>query len=175
MQRVLGTSLFGEQSSTRTVIGVNVRVDHVRDRKPFRLRKFDVRFDVALLRVDDGSLADRAATEDVCRAARIEIVERSENHDVTPIDETSTGRPRARHSTIPSSIRTAVKPFARSTFTASTANTQYGPRQYATTSRCFGSEVNRRLSSVTGIETAPGMCPARNSSTGRTSSTVTSP
>lgn len=45
-----------------------------------------------------------------------------------------TGKPRRRHSSTPTSRRRAANPWERNRFTASSANTQYGPRQYATIS-----------------------------------------
>src|SRR3990170_2859116 len=51
----------------------------------------------------------------------------------------ATFKPAPRHSAIPSSSRLARNPWSESRSTASRAKTQYGPRQYATTSRSFGS------------------------------------
>ena len=50
-----------------------------------------------------------------------------------------------------------------------------GPRQYATISRLFGNVDNLRSSSAAGSDRANGRCPARYSSSGRTSSRMTSP
>src|SRR5216683_407557 len=90
-----------------------------------------------------------------------------------PLMPAATGSPASRHSGIPPASRQARRPLARSSRTASWANTQYGPRQYATTSVSGGSSASRWLSWPAGIEAAPGMCPAAYSASGRTSRTVT--
>src|SRR5581483_3288138 len=54
-------------------------------------------------------------------------------------------------------------------------STQYGPRQYATISFRLRSRATTRSRSASGVEMAPGMWPAANSSAGRTSRTITSP
>ena len=58
--------------------------------------------------------------------------------------------PLACHSTTPCSRRWARKPLLRRISTASSAMTQYGPRQYATTSRSFGRSRTRFVSSRKG-------------------------
>src|SRR5687767_8214999 len=117
------------------MIGVDVRIDHVRDAHAVRRGERDVRVDVRFVRVDDRTFPEPAATEEVRGASRLEVIERPEDHARAP----SMRQPRARQSMTPCSMRCTLNPFLRRISTASRAMTQYGPRQYATTSRFFGS------------------------------------
>jgi hypothetical protein len=54
---------------------------------------------------------------------------RPDDHRWPPWLSASKCQPRARQSTTPCSMRWALKPFLRRISTASTAMTQYGPRQ----------------------------------------------
>src|SRR4029450_2437470 len=116
---------------------------------------------------DDGALAERTAAEQVGCAAAIVVVVRSEDHCSIPGSSPAvTGRPAARHSGKPSFNRRARRPFASTNWTARSASTQYGPRQYATYSLPLGSSLSRRFNSSTGREIAPGMWPAAYSLAG---------
>src|SRR5438067_12317733 len=82
-------------------------------------------------------------------------------HDASPLGAapTITGSPARFHSGNPSSRRRASKPRRRRSRTASSAKTQYGPRQYATSSTSRGSAFKRRSSSLIGTERAPSTWP----------------
>ena len=80
-----------------------------------------------------------------------ETVAISLREEVAVLRYFSTGRPAASHCGYPSSSRRASKPRLRSIATASNASTQYGPRQYATTSCFFGSLLTRRVRSRSGM------------------------
>jgi protocatechuate 3,4-dioxygenase beta subunit len=73
--------------------------------------------------------SEPAAAEQVGGAAGFVGVARLEDHSRAPSGVRSMRQPRARHSTTPCSMRWAVNPFLRRSRTASSAITQYGPRQ----------------------------------------------
>src|SRR5690348_1506672 len=62
------------------MVSVDMGVDHVRDGHALGRGEGGVRIDVPLLRVDHRALAERAAAENVGRAAGVEVIERSEDH-----------------------------------------------------------------------------------------------
>src|SRR3990167_4532572 len=111
------------------MVGVHVRVDDVRDAHVLGRGERGVRIDVFLVGIHDGALAEAAAAEQVRGTAGLEVVVGLEDHRRAPWLSASTRQPRARQSTTPCSMRWALKPFFRSSSTASTAITQYGPRQ----------------------------------------------
>src|SRR6266404_3074530 len=146
----------------------------VRDLHTLGSRKFTICGDVVFVRIDHRALAETPAAEKIGCATRLVVVKRLEYHAWEPSPPVATRQPRARHSMTPCSMRCARNPLVRSSSTASTAMTQYGPRQYATMSRLLGRACARLLSSASGTDSAPGMWPAWYSSLGRTSRTTTS-
>src|SRR5262245_3557556 len=111
--------------STRTVVGMDVRVDDVRQAKTLRLREVDVGIDIVGPCINNSACADSAAAEHIRGTAEIVVVVRSEDHCRTPgASPAATGRPAARHSGNPSCKRRARRPFAVSNSTARSAYTQ---------------------------------------------------
>src|SRR5579859_6399607 len=80
MQAVCRPRRLREGPTARPMIGMYVRVDDVRHSHAFRLRERGVIFDLALLRVDDGALAEGPTSEHVRSAASAEVVEGSKDH-----------------------------------------------------------------------------------------------
>src|SRR5437773_2178870 len=137
------------------MIGVNVRVDDMRNLHSLRVGESDVLVDVLPVGIDDRAFAERSTAQEISRTAGRGIVVGFENHRTS--SPTATRRPRDRSSTMPASSRVARYPFLLRRSTAWTAITQKGPRQYATTSRRFGNSRSRFLSSGNGMEIAPAM------------------
>jgi hypothetical protein len=127
VQAVGRANLLGERGASGAMVGMYVRVDDVRDAHALRFGERSVGVDVFLVGVDNGALTEAAAAEQVRGAAGLEVIVGLEDHWTAP--SVSTRQPRARQSTTPCSMRWALKPFFRSSSTASTAITQYGPRQ----------------------------------------------
>ena len=128
------------------------------------------------MRIDDREHPVGRAAEQVARARGRVVQERAKQHQVLlsagGLDGQSGAAPFGEADIQPA----RAKPRARSSRTASSAYTQYGPRQYATTSpppRQLRHE--RRQASRSAPRRAPAICPARYSGSGRTSSTTTSP
>src|SRR5919198_3540007 len=115
---------------------MHMRVEHVGDLHVLLPCKRQVCLDVVLARIDHGAFPQAAAPKEVGSTAGFEIVVGPKNHRSIPpsrlVSSLSIGSPAAFHSGKPSRSRRARRPFARSTSTARSAYTQYGPRQYAT-------------------------------------------
>src|SRR6266851_4483412 len=69
------------------MVRVNMSIDHVRDAHALAARERRVRLHILNPSVDDGALTERAASEDVRRAAVVVVVVRSKNHGVLISDD----------------------------------------------------------------------------------------
>src|SRR3989442_8941925 len=134
------------------MVRVHVCVDNVGNPHAFRGGEGKVGIQIRLVRVDDGTLLERAATKQIGRAACFKVIVRLEDHVRASPRPVSMRSPLAFQSSTPSSMRCARNPCLRSRSTASTAITQYGPRQYATMSRRFAKSRYRFFSSASGME-----------------------
>src|SRR4051794_22774161 len=85
MKAVLRAYLTGKLAPPRPVIGVDVRVEHVRDGHALRSGEARIGVDVALLRVHDRATAHTAAAEYVCGTPGIEVEEGSKDHGRAPM------------------------------------------------------------------------------------------
>src|SRR5712691_4343232 len=80
VQAVVGTGEARERRATRTMVGVDMRIDHVRDAHALRRRERGVRLDVPLLWIDDRALAQAATAEEIGCAAGFEVVIGPKDH-----------------------------------------------------------------------------------------------
>jgi hypothetical protein len=80
VQAIGGAGAVGKGRATRTVVGMHVRIDDMRDPHALRGSKGEVFVEIAFLRIDDRAPAERPATEEVRGAARIEVVVGAEDH-----------------------------------------------------------------------------------------------
>jgi hypothetical protein len=71
VQMVRRTNPSRERKAARAMIGVDMRVDDVRDAHPFRGCERRVRIDILFVRVNDRALAERAAPEEIRRGRKI--------------------------------------------------------------------------------------------------------
>ena len=84
--QLIGRADFRRQRPpARTVIGVDVGVDHVGDAHALGRGELDVGIDVARLGVDHGAFAEAPTAEQIRGTAGVVIVVGPENHLVTPL------------------------------------------------------------------------------------------
>ena len=82
------------------MIGVHVRIDHMGDLHPLVGRERGIGVQITLVRIDDSTLAEAAAAEQVAGAAGLEGVVGPEDHGLAS-SQVSIGQPSLRHSGTP--------------------------------------------------------------------------
>src|SRR5688500_2159425 len=100
---------------------MHMGVDHVRDAHAFAVSEAQVVVDVLFMSIDDGTLAEAPAAEQVRGAAGVEVVVRFEDHRLPQTATVSTGKPAAFHSGKPAARRRARRPLPRRISTARSA------------------------------------------------------
>src|SRR5262245_53670707 len=105
MQTVICLSFLCESGSSGSMVRVDMRVDHMRNRHALRRGKSYVSVDISVVGIYDSAFAQRAASKDIRCTASFKIVVGTEDHMLD-----STGRPAAFHSGNPSSNRRARLP-----------------------------------------------------------------
>ena len=126
-----GAGALHQSGKAGHVVSLDVRLEHGRDRRSNRGSAVDVLIHEVGVWIDDRELAVRQAAEEVAGARTLVVQERAQDHRNLLVRQadTATGRPACRHSGKPTSSRRAARPRARRSLTASSAYTQYGPRQ----------------------------------------------
>src|SRR5262245_6308998 len=102
METVSGADQRGQLTCSRTMVGMHVRVDDMRDPHAFAFRECRVGLDIVGARIDDRTFAECAAAKEVRRTSKVVIVEGAENHDAItsrlPLRSTVLSRPLRKHS-----------------------------------------------------------------------------
>src|SRR2546426_12419164 len=93
MQAIAGTGPFRQFASTRPMVRMHVRIDHVRDAHALRLRERSIALDILEPSVDDRAHTEGAATKDVCRTAVVIVIVGPKNHEALLRDRQGAAAP----------------------------------------------------------------------------------
>ena len=156
--------LLCQLATTGTVIGMHVRVDHMRDAHALAGRERHVGVDVVDAGVDDGASAKRAAAKQIRGAAEVEVIVGPQESSFARPDcsarsrRSAADRPRATREILRAAAARVVR-CARSISTARSAYTQYGPAAVGHVFLAFGELLQSSLEVVDRHRNRPGDVP----------------